>query len=144
MKSEEIVARARVLIGVRFRPQGRSAELGLDCVGVAAMAMEVKKAPRDYCLRTSDPNAAEEAIGAVGFLRIPPDQAGVGDMLLVRPGPGHLHIAILTDHGYVHADMRLRRVLEVPGPLPWAVLSAWRHPEHEEAASLPARSAGRD
>ena len=34
-----IVARARALIGTRFRPQGRSAAEGLDCVGLVALAV---------------------------------------------------------------------------------------------------------
>ena len=129
MTREEIVARARALIGVRFRPQGRSAELGLDCIGVAAMAMGVakEKVRRNYRLDTNDPDKVNGEIGKAGFIRIAPVAAAAGDMLLVKTGPAGLHVVILTDGGYVHADMRPRRVVEVRGKVPWPVLSAWRH-----------------
>jgi hypothetical protein len=131
MKRDEIVARARALIGVRFRPQGRDPEHGLDCIGVAMMAMGVKKdeVRRDYIIpsgSTSEQINAE--IAEMGFIRISPAAAGAGDMLLVRPAPNALHLAILTDGGYLHAEMRLRRTVEVPGAVPWPTVSAWRHP----------------
>jgi len=131
MTGEEIVARARALIGVRFRPQGRSAETGLDCIGVAAMAcgMNGNRVPRHYNLTESDPDAANSRFAECGFIRIVPQRARIGDVLLTRAGPTQLHVVILTPDGYLHADARLRRVAEVPGPVPFPVLSAWRHPE---------------
>lgn len=129
-KAEEIVARARATIGVRFRPQGRSAATGLDCVGVAAIAMGVETVT--YCnLRSSDADEVNGEFSDCGFLRIAPAAAEAGDMLLTRVGQGQLHVVILTDEGYLHADARLRRVAEVPGEVPWPVVSAWRHPDHE-------------
>lgn len=130
MTGERIVARARALIGVRFRPQGRSAELGLDCIGVVAMAMGVAEegVRRDYSLHSNDPDEVNDELDACGFIRIAPVAAAEGDVLLVRTGAVGLHVLILTDTGYVHADMRLRRVAEVAGKVPWPVLSAWRHP----------------
>lgn len=132
-KSEEIVARARALIGVRFRPQGRSADTALDCIGVAAMATGAKKVRRDYGLSFSDPDEVNSEFSGHGFLRIAPRAAEAGDMLLVRAGSAQLHIVLLTPDGFVHADARLRRVVETPGDVPWPVLSAWRHPDHEAA-----------
>lgn len=130
MKRDEIVARARALIGVRFRPQGRDPKHGLDCIGVAMMAMRVPKEQvrRDYCLRSSDPDEVNGEFDQSGFIRIAPAAVRDGDVLLVRPLPSALHVVILTDTGYLHADMRLRKVVEVPGEVPWPVLSAWRHP----------------
>src|SRR3712207_7037475 len=46
------------------------------------------------------------------FIRIAPADAVDGDVLLVQPGPAQLHVVILTPDGYLHADMRLRRVVE--------------------------------
>src|SRR5205085_2260015 len=59
---DEVVARARAMIGVRFRPQGRSAVQGLDCMGLAAVAMGVPadRVRGDYRLSSG---AAEEAHG---------------------------------------------------------------------------------
>lgn len=125
-----IVARARRLIGTRFRPQGRDPEHGLDCIGVAMMATGVPKerVRRDYCLHSNNPDEVNGDFDACGFVRIAPAAAGAADVLLVRPAPTALHVVILTDQGYLHAAMRLRRVVEVPGAPPWPIVSAWRHP----------------
>jgi cell wall-associated NlpC family hydrolase len=130
MTSDEIVARARALIGVRFRPQGRDPEHGLDCIGVAMMAMGVPKerVRNDYIVPSSmTADRMNEKIGGLGFIRISPAAAKPGDMLLVRPAPNALHVAVLTPEGYLHADMRRRRTVEVAGAVPWPILSAWRH-----------------
>ena len=114
-------------------------EAGLDCVGVAAMAMGIETARADYCLRFADMEAVHETMAGAGLRRIPAELAAAGDMLLTRPGPMRLHFAILTGDGYVHADLRLRRTVEAPGPVPGPVLSAWRHPAHEAAGCPSAR-----
>lgn len=133
MKSEEIVARARALIGVRFRPQGRDPEHGLDCIGVVMMATRIAKnrVRRDYGLHSCEPEEMNGQFHEAGFIRIAPAAARQGDVLIVRPGPTALHVVILTDAGYLHADARLRKVVEVPGEVPWPVLAAWRHPSAE-------------
>lgn len=127
-KAEEIVAAGRALIGVRFRPQGRSIEHGLDCIGVVVMAtgMEGRRIRRDYGLRGFDLEEVHHDFDASGFVRLAPTAAEPGDVLVTSPGPAQLHLVLKTDLGYLHADLRLRRVVEVPGPLPWPVLSAWR------------------
>jgi murein DD-endopeptidase / murein LD-carboxypeptidase len=133
-----IVARARALIGTRFRPQGRDPEQGLDCIGVAMMATRVPKerVRRDYCLHSNDPEEVNGDFDACGFVRIAPAAAGPADVLLVRPAPAGLHVVILTDRGYLHADMRRRKVVEVPGAVPWPIVSAWRHPSDVDADPL--------
>jgi hypothetical protein len=83
---------------------------------------------QDYCLHSDDPEEVNGEFDACGFIRIAPAAAGMGDLLVVRTGSIGLHVVILTDSGYVHADMRQRRVEEVPGKVPWPVLAAWRHP----------------
>ena len=127
------VARARALLGVRFRPQGRSAEHGLDCIGVAIMATGIPAARvrRDYDIRSADAEGVHRNLLACGLARIAPERAEAGDLLLVRPGPARLHLVLVTDLGYLHADAGLRRVVEVPGPVPWPVLSAWRAPDEK-------------
>jgi lipoprotein Spr len=131
-RAERIVARARALIGVRFRPQGRSAEQGLDCIGVVIMAtrLDSGRVPRDYDMMASrDTDAVNAEFAALGFIRLAPDEIEPGDIALVSCRAGHLHAAILTPDGYLHADVRLRRVVEVPGAIPWPILAAWRLPE---------------
>ena len=84
---------------------------------------------RDYDFRTGDPDRFEADFRAAGLLPLPRSAAEPGDMLLLRPGPQQLHVVLLTELGFIHADARLRRVVEVPGPVPWPVLSAWRCPD---------------
>lgn len=92
-----------------------------------AMGVAKEKVRRDYCLSSNDPDEVHAELHASGFIRIAPIASATGDLLIVRTGPRGLHVVILTDEGYVHADARLRRVVEAPGQVPWPVLSAWRH-----------------
>jgi len=137
-RGERIVARARALIGIRFRPQGRSVDDGLDCIGVAMMATGIPKhrVRRDYCLHSNNAEEVNGEFDECGFIRIAPAGAAAGDVLLVRPTASALHVVILTGTGYLHADMRLRRTVEVPGDVPWPTVSAWRHPGQAAADPL--------
>lgn len=123
-RGEPIAARARSLIGVRFRPQGRSAATGLDCVGLVAAAVGAPQAPRDYPLRGGSPRLLAEGLARAGLR--PVEAACPGDVLVMAPGPAQLHLGIFTGTGFVHADAGLRRIAERPGPAPWPVLSIWR------------------
>ena len=106
------------------------------------MATGIETARRDYCLRSSDSDTLNREFGQQGFIRMAPCEAVEGDVLLVRPGAGQLHVVILTPPGYLHADIRLRRTVEVPGPVPWPIVSAWRHPRHGEVGLLPCQAEG--
>lgn len=121
---DAIVARARALIGVPFRPQGRSREAGLDCVGLAAAAVGATAVPRDYELRGSSPARLAGGLHAAGLRRV--DSARAGDVLAMAAGPSQLHLAIYSGTGLIHGDAGLRRVVERPGPAPWPVLGIWR------------------
>lgn len=125
-----IVARARALVGTRFRAQGREPGWGLDCVGVAALALGLNNVRADYALRGGSVETLQNELGRAGLA--PVREARPGDLLLMRAGPAQLHLGILTDSGMVHADAGLRRVVERPGPPPFEMLSAWRLHEPEE------------
>lgn len=116
---------ARGAIGTRFRPQGRGAE-GLDCVGLAGLAFGCA-VPGGYAMRGGDATAVTRAIEGAGLVRV--ENGRPGDLLLLRPGPGQLHLAIRSEAGIIHADAMLRRVVERPGPPPWPVIGCWRLPE---------------
>jgi len=118
------VAAARGCIGARFRPHGRNVAYGLDCVGVAGVAFG-RVVPADYPLRGGPIERIVKLIGRAGLTRIASAIAGAGDLLLVDAGLGQLHLAVLTDVGFVHADVGLRRVVETPGRPAGLVVAAW-------------------
>ncbi|HEX8382149.1 MAG TPA: peptidoglycan endopeptidase [Sphingomonas sp.] len=125
--AERAEAAALAAVGARFRLHGRCTETGLDCVGLAALAMAAggheRAVPTGYRLRGGDPEAVRRAVGA-GL--VPCDGAAPGDLLLLQAGPGQLHLAVRTGRGIVHADAGLGRVVERPGAAPWPLLGAWR------------------
>lgn len=123
-------AAAGQAVGARFRLHGREPETGLDCVGLAALAMRAGGregvVPTGYRLRGSSLAAVEVALG--GELA-PADGAEPGDLLLFDAGPGQVHLAVRTAGGFVHADAGLGRVVERPGAFPWPLIAAWRFRE---------------
>jgi len=124
---ERAVAAARAATGARFRLHGRDSATGLDCVGLALLALRAAGAspavPSGYALRSGDEDGVRSAIAAAGLM--PARDVRPGDLLLMRAGPGQLHFAIETGDGIVHADAMLRRVVERRAP-PWPVIGRWR------------------
>ena len=121
------VERARALVGCRFRPQGRNPELGLDCIGLACAAYRIPTTgiPFDYRLRGDHRGQLVNGL-RVWFRRIAKPDAKAGDLMLLEVAPDQLHVAILTERGFVHADARLRKVVEAPGAPIWPILSVHR------------------
>lgn len=122
-RAEEAAARARALIGTRFRAQGRC-ESGVDCVGLVVVALGLKGVRRDYALRGESERELEAGLARAGLIRV--QEAGSGDVIVMRAGPGQLHLGVWTGAGLIHADAGLRRVVERPGEVPWPVLGIWR------------------
>lgn len=129
---EQAAAAARAAVGAKFRLHGREAATGLDCVGLAALALRAAgfggPVPSGYALRSGDVGRAVAVIEAAGLVRVGDPQAG--DLVLLRAGAGQLHFAIQTEHGMVHADAMLRRVVE-RAALPWPVIGRWRYREED-------------
>jgi hypothetical protein len=127
MDGKRIVARARALIGVRFRPQGRDPALGLDCVGMAAAAagLEPERVRSDYSLRGQHLAEIEHELCDLGCMPVV-GEAQAGDAIVCEAGPGQLHVLICSGSGFIHADAGLRKVVERPGPVPWPIVSVWR------------------
>ncbi|MEH3102678.1 MAG: peptidoglycan endopeptidase [Sphingomonas phyllosphaerae] len=122
---ERVLAAAQQLVGVRFRLQGRDPALGLDCVGLVAVALwragAVVSVPRDYAVaRGRLPG------GAVPAELVRCDGARPGDVLLCRVAATQLHLAIRAPGGIIHADAVARRVVARPGAVPWPIETAWR------------------
>ena len=132
-KGEEVAARARALVGVRFRPQGRSPERGLDCVGVAALATKVPldRVPRGYATRGQHLPEIACKLHSLGLRQVSSGMQETGDVVVMELGPMQLHLGVLTSQGIVHADAGLGRVVERPGKAPWPIKEIWRIPEED-------------
>lgn len=119
--------RARVLVGIPFRPQGRAPELGLDCIGLilCVFGLPENLVRCDYRMR-GDHRGEMLAELAKHFRRIAQAQRRIGDVLLLQVARDQLHLAIVTAEGFVHADARRGKVVETPGLPPWPIVAAFR------------------
>ena len=126
-KSEQVLARARALVGTRFVAQGRDPAIGLDCVGLALHAYAIKAAgvSDDYRLSGAH-RGAILAFAKARFRRVPILRRRVGDLLLLRPGAAQWHLGIWIGDGLIHADIVSRKVVERPGPPDWPVAAVLR------------------
>lgn len=122
----DYAARARALVGTRFRAQGRG-EGGLDCIGVvlATFGIPAEAARDDYALRGDHLAEVRRSLDAF-FRRIAPRMLRAGDVMLLRPADAQVHLAVRTDRGFVHAHSALRRVVETPGEPQWPLLGVYR------------------
>jgi hypothetical protein len=124
--SIDYVARARALVGVRFRPQGRGCE-GLDCVGLILATFDIpsRSAPRNYRLRGDHRRAMEAELGK-HFRRVPRQSLEAGEVMLLQAGSEQLHLAVRTATGFVHAHAAIGKVVETPGVPEWPLLAVYR------------------
>ena len=125
-------AKALALVGIPFRPQGRGRD-GLDCVGLclAAYRLPAGLVRIDYRLRGNHRNEVE-AVLLAKFRKLRQDRARLGDLMLMQPAADQLHLGIMTNRGFVHADARLRRVVETPGEPQWPLVGVYRRREAED------------
>lgn len=125
--SNRFVERARALVGTRFRPQGRDAETGLDCVGLAlaVFGIPATSVRRDYALR--GPHKEELCRQVLRFFRrVPNGRVRPGDLMISECETDQLHLSICAGDSFVHADARLRRVVETPGRPSWPWFGTFR------------------
>lgn len=133
-RSAEIAAAVRQCLGTRFRPQGRVAGLGLDCVGVVLVAARAAGVapPRLPAYAIGGDHEAElcAALAAAGLTEVA--APSTGDVHLFAPAPRRRHFAVQVVGGspwrLVHAHAGLGRVVEGPAEPGWAHLGAWRFP----------------
>lgn len=125
--SVQPVRRARLAVGVPFRSQGRDPKTGLDCVGLVAWAFGIPASDfrKDYRLRGNHERELADELRR-RFDREPPGQFAPGNILLCRISPNQSHLAIFCGKSIVHADARLRRVVERPGSCPWPIIAVFR------------------
>ena len=121
---------AATLAGTRFRLHGRDPQVGLDCVGLVAAALQrcgrSPVTPEGYALRTT------RLDGLIGFAErngfgSAPSPARPGDLLLLRLSPIQVHLTIRLDGpAFVHAHAGLGRVVVERGVPPWPIEACWR------------------
>lgn len=125
---ERIAARALALGGVPFRLYGRSAETGVDCVGLVLLSLRgagmVVDDPPPYRLRAGDAPMTAGWMRRAGFAPGVGRQAG--DLVLVRVSALQPHLLIDLGASVVHAHGGLGRVVEMALPAEWAELERWR------------------
>lgn len=122
---------AEALLGCRFRLHGRDPATGLDCVGLvgAALADTGRRValPTGYRLRTGIWPGQGQLAAEHGL--VPATGANApGDLWLLRPGPGQLHLALL-DRAVRHrieAHAGLGRVVATPLTGADLPLARWR------------------
>lgn len=113
------------MLGVSFQLHGREPDSGLDCAGLVAHIYGLTEdVPTGYALRNDEGERWSRALDR-HFSRRESDQAELGDVILMQAGPVQFHLGIWTGDGLIHADARLRRVVETPGPIAWPVLGIW-------------------
>ncbi|TRW14351.1 peptidoglycan endopeptidase [Glacieibacterium frigidum] len=128
-----IVAAARGCVGTRFRPQGRTPGVALDCIGVVLIAARgggVSFVVPPYRLGGDGEAALDAGLATQGCVAI--ERAAPGDILVIAPAPGRRHLGVVTERGVVHAHAGLGRVVEGPLDPDWAVVGAWQLPAQSQ------------
>jgi hypothetical protein len=118
------------LVGAPFRLHGRSPEIGLDCVGVVAACLFDAgyrfETPTDYRICGDFEARALAFFADPRFQNVGDGSWVAGDILLLRPGPRHIHFAVLAQGGAVHAHVGLGRVVFTPLPMTYDKIAQWR------------------
>lgn len=123
----DLAGRAQAFAGTPFRAQGRDPATGLDCLGliIAAGGLPADAGRRDYRLRGD--HRAKLMRGLLPwFRRVSRPRRRPGDVLVLRSGAEQVHLAVLTERGFVHADARIGRVVETPGLPRWPLVAVFR------------------
>lgn len=126
-RGEELAERARRLVGAPFKPQGRDPGVGLDCVGVIASVyrLPADAARGNYRLRGRHLAEIGSALSR-HLRRVSGARREAGDVLVCAVARDQAHLAVWCGASFVHADARLRRVVETPGDPRWPIEAVFR------------------
>jgi cell wall-associated NlpC family hydrolase len=115
MTPDEFIASARTMLGVRFHHQGRNAEHGLDCAGLAVCAAaNCGFQAIDYTTYHRQPETSDFLLTlAKNCDRIQRGNQQPGDLLIFEFDNNPQHLAIMTGpNSIIHAYSLVRRVVE--------------------------------
>ena len=115
MKPDEFIAAARLMLGVRFRHQGRDPVLGVDCAGLAVCAAKrCGYEAQDYTDYKRTPKASDFiAVLLRQCDRVRPGDETPGDLWVFQFENSPQHLAIQTGpRSIIHARADLRKVVE--------------------------------
>lgn len=133
---EAIVVAARSYLGVRYHHQGRN-RAGIDCAGlIVAVARDVGLSAADMTgyARIPDGKALRAHLDSQAK-HVPISSRQPGDILLMQFERGlPQHLAIVTDHGMIHAYAGARKVVEHRIDDMWAarILAVYQYPGVDE------------
>ncbi len=122
-----IAGRAMTQLGTPFRLHGRTPGVALDCVGLAAYAVNLKHIPSDYSLKGVKLTNILSYMDSIGLhsLRDATDIRS-GDVAIVTCAPRQFHLMIRAADGWVHGHAGLRKVVHTPGASPWLIVAVRR------------------
>lgn len=125
-QGDAIAARALALLGTPFRLGGRDPARGIDCIGLAALAVGgLADIPSGYRLRSIGLTRWRSWFAAHDFTEVAGKRVP-GDLCLAMTAPLQAHLLVAVKGGFVHAHAGLRRTLFLPGQCPWPIDSTWR------------------
>jgi len=137
MTPADIIATARLAIGIPFRHEGRNPETGLDCAGLicfVAAALGVAYEDRASYPRRPSGGMLESALDGQACLVRVKGAPQPGDILLMRFQGEPQHLAIFTGTNIIHAHQPNKRVVEhgFIGPWPRRLVRVYRFAEVTE------------
>lgn len=135
ISGRDLARAAAALVGTPFRLNGRNPRYGLDCVGLLGAALarcgRLVVLPLGYSLHIADLDRWLPDPAAIGLVPAPGDTQA-GDIILLTPGPGQVHLVLAgLQQDFIHAHAGLRRVVRSPQRPDGASIGAWRLTETE-------------
>lgn len=138
MLRSQVVAEARRWIGTPFHHQGRLRGVGVDCVGLivgVAVALGIDVRDRAAYPRLPYRGELTRAL-AEQLVHIEIGEACPADVLELawQPARQSMHVALLTEHGILHATEEIGSVVEHRLDDVWRsrIRAAWRFPGIED------------
>lgn len=121
MTRDDFIAQTRTWLKTPYHHQGRVKGVGVDCIGLLVgvgeeMGIDISNVPTDYG-RYPSAEFLFRSLAETGHVTRTRDPKP-GDIVLFRVRGQPTHFGLLTDYGFIHADMVFGAV-EVPLDEKW-------------------------